>query len=70
MRRYRFGEGEYKYFDAPLPEVIDGGRHALYRRWPSWPTMVAAPARARDLPGRPRRFLDRCHRAASAARRR
>ena len=30
MRRYRFGEGEYKYFDAPLPDVIDGARHALY----------------------------------------
>src|SRR3954470_11397717 len=30
MRRYRFGEGQYKYFDAPLPEVIDGARHALY----------------------------------------
>jgi hypothetical protein len=30
MRRYRFGEGEYKYFDAPLPELIAQARHALY----------------------------------------
>src|SRR6476619_4706526 len=30
MRRCRFGEGEYKNFDAPRPELIDGARHALY----------------------------------------
>ena len=23
MRRHRFGEGEYKYFDAPLPAVVE-----------------------------------------------
>src|SRR6185312_11056890 len=30
MRRYRFGEGEYKYFDAPLPDVIEQARSAFY----------------------------------------
>src|SRR4029078_9485149 len=30
MRRHRFGEGEYKYFDAPLPALVDAARHALY----------------------------------------
>src|SRR3954451_21827060 len=30
MRRYRFGEGEYKYFDAPLPDLIEQARRALY----------------------------------------
>src|SRR5947207_15345877 len=30
MRRYRFGEGAYKYFVAPLHQLIDGARLALY----------------------------------------
>ena len=30
MRRHRFGEGTYRYFDRPLPGVIDAARHALY----------------------------------------
>src|SRR4051812_46226453 len=44
MRRYRFGEGQYKYFDAPLPEVIDGARHAL-----DPPPALLAHERARRL---------------------
>src|SRR3954462_5183065 len=64
MRRYRFGEGEYKYFDAPLPELIDGARHALYP-----PLAELAHEGARRL-GEPAPFpadlddfLERCHRA-------
>ena len=30
MRRYRFGEGQYRYFENPLPAVIDHARHAFY----------------------------------------
>ncbi|HEU5189476.1 MAG TPA: 2OG-Fe(II) oxygenase [Methylomirabilota bacterium] len=30
MARFRFGEGEYKYFAAPLPEPVATLRHALY----------------------------------------
>lgn len=32
MARYRFGEGEYRYFANPLPEAVAGLRQALYPR--------------------------------------
>ena len=30
MSRYRFGEGEYRYFDHPQPEPLAALKHALY----------------------------------------
>src|SRR5713226_2158020 len=32
MARFRFGVGEYKYFAAPLPSVVQGLREAIYLR--------------------------------------
>jgi uncharacterized protein len=32
MSRYRFGEGEYRYFAQPYPEAVAGLRQALYPR--------------------------------------
>jgi uncharacterized protein len=32
MRRYRFGEGEYRYFQQPYPEQIQALKEALYPR--------------------------------------
>ena len=32
MARYRFGVGEYKYFGAPLPEVVAALRESFYPR--------------------------------------
>jgi hypothetical protein len=64
MRRYRFGEGEYKYFDAPLPELIDGARRALYPPLAelanAWARRLGEPA---TFPAELDDFLARCHRA-------
>jgi len=30
MERYRFGKGEYKYFQYPLPDIVEGLRKAFY----------------------------------------
>jgi hypothetical protein len=32
MARHRFGDGRYRYFAHPLPEVIEGARVAFYER--------------------------------------
>ena len=62
MRRYRFGEGAYKYFDHPLPHLIDEARHALYPPLAElaneWAERLDEP---RDYPCDLDDFLDRCH---------
>jgi hypothetical protein len=64
MRRYRFGEGQYKYFDAPLPKLIDDARRALYPPLAAlanaWAQRLGEPA---DYPEDLDAFLERCHRA-------
>jgi hypothetical protein len=64
MRRYRFGEGAYKYFDHPLPELIDEARHALYPPLAElaneWAQRLDQP---RDHPTDLDEFLERCHAA-------
>jgi uncharacterized protein len=64
MRRYRFGEGEYKYFDAPLPELVDEARRALYPPLAAvaneWARRLDEPD---DYPAGLDDFLARCHRA-------
>jgi hypothetical protein len=63
MKRHRFGEGQYKYFDRPLPALIDEARHAFYP-----PLAAVANEWARRLgepdgfPAQLDEFLERCHR--------
>jgi uncharacterized protein len=64
MRRHRFGEGTYRYFDRPLPGPIDSARHALYPPLAGlandWADRLSEPS---DFPARLDGFLDRCHAA-------
>jgi uncharacterized protein len=64
MRRYRFGEGEYKYFDAPLPAVVEQARQALYPPLAelanTWAERLGEPT---GFPDRLDAFLESCHRA-------
>lgn len=32
MARYRFGKGEYRYFERPFPEAVEALKQALYPR--------------------------------------
>jgi len=64
MARHGFGQGEYKYFAYPLPDVIGSLRAAFYRR------LVPIANRWAELLNQEQRFpddlagmLQRCHRA-------
>ena len=64
MARHRFGEGEYRYFDRPLPPLVDELRHAF---WPhllavarEWTTRRGADA---PWPDDLDEWLDQCHAA-------
>lgn len=61
MARFRFGEGEYKYFANPLPPVVARLRQALYpplaavaNRWMEWL------GEAERYPATHSAFLERC----------
>ncbi len=64
MARHRFGEGEYKYFDRPLPDAVARLRETLY------PPLAEAANRWAERLGDDVRypagldgFLERCHAA-------
>jgi hypothetical protein len=67
MARHRFGAGQYKYFDNPLPELIDGLRHALYPGLAEvaneWAARLGENGAAPPFPPALDEFLARCHAA-------
>jgi len=62
MARHRFGAGEYKYFDYPLPDLVTELRTAFYPRLApmanAWNECLRLPDRFPDHLGD---FLERCH---------
>jgi hypothetical protein len=62
MARHGFGQGEYKYFSYPLPELIDNLRSALYPRLApianAWNDRMGIDLR---YPAKHRDFLALCH---------
>jgi len=64
MARHRFGEGQYRYFDRPLPRLVDELRHVF---WPhvltvarDWTTRRGEHA---PWPDELDEWLDQCHAA-------
>ena len=64
MKRHRFGEGEYRYFKAPLPEPVEKLRQALYPRLlPIARDWHAKLGRDAEWPDSLDEWLERCHAA-------
>ena len=64
MRRYRFGEGEYRYFHQPYPEPIGALKQALYPRLlPIARDWWAKLGRESPWPDTLDDWLDMCHAA-------
>lgn len=64
MARYRFGSGQYRYFDHPLPDVVAKLREAFYPQLlpvaREWAAKLNRPA---PWPDTLDEWLDDCHRA-------
>src|ERR1700689_987760 len=67
MARYRFGEGEYKYFARPFPEPVEQLKQALYPRLlpiaRDWHAKLGRPA---PWPDTLDEWLAMCHAAGQA----
>lgn len=62
MQRHGFGQGEYKYFNYPLPHAVAQWRDALYAKLaPLANAWAAALGQAADYPARHADYLARCH---------
>jgi hypothetical protein len=63
MERFRFGRGDYKYFNYPLPELVRQFRTATYPYLATIANEWSTPEDPMRFPERLDEFLARCHRA-------
>ncbi|MYS20977.1 hypothetical protein GA0115240_124233 [Streptomyces sp. DvalAA-14] len=64
MRRHRFGEGQYRYFDSPFPEAVQRLREELYPRLlPIARDWYAKLGRDAEWPDTLEEWLEICHQA-------
>jgi hypothetical protein len=63
MQRHNFGSGEYKYFAAPLPEIVEALRQALYPRLVPVANRWAERLGTASFPESLDEFLAQCHAA-------
>ncbi len=64
MARYRFGQGEYKYFSYPLPAPVAGLRERFYAQLaPAARDWMAALKIECDYPATLAEFIETCHAA-------
>ncbi len=65
MSRYSFGRGEYKYFNYPLPEIVQKLRDSIYPQLAplanQWAERLGS--ETARYPEKLTDFIDRCHRA-------
>jgi hypothetical protein len=73
MSRFRFGAGEYKYFAAPLPAIVQSLRETLYTRLAPTANLWVARLRKSEIPNlKPEfpaaldPFLAQCHAAGQS----
>jgi hypothetical protein len=67
MERYRFGSGQYRYFDHPLPQVVEQLREAFYPRLlPIARDWAARLGRPSPWPDTLAEWLRMCHEAGQA----
>ena len=65
MSRYAFGQGEYKYFKYPLPDVVQQYRSSIYPQLAPlanrWAERLGS--KMRSYPEKLPAFIEQCHRA-------
>jgi len=66
MQAHGFGQGEYQYFDYPLPPLIAKLRPALYSHIVPIANRWAAALGTPQFPAEHERFLQRCRKAGQA----